>query len=118
MTLRLKLVTTAIVSFLAGAVVVGALANYVLNRFLHDQFVNSYYTRAVDAQWTAHTLSRLRAGDTDKPIRDLELRLGADLNQFGSYESVVPPAQREAHVYQMMAEAQAYRAQFPVKADE
>ena len=118
MTLRLRLITTAIGSFLAGALVVGALAHAALNRWVHDQFINSYYTHAVDAQWTAHTLSRLRTGDIDKPIRDLELRLGADLSQLRSYETAVPPARRETHVYQMIAEAQAYRAQFPANADE
>jgi hypothetical protein len=113
MTPQLKLLATAVSSFLAGALIVGALAFVGFNRYLKNEFASSFYGHAVQAQWDVHALSRLRAGDTQKVLNDLELHLNSHTIQLAAYETVVPPTQRDPYVYRTLAEVRAYRAQFP-----
>jgi hypothetical protein len=113
MTFRLKLFATAVGSFLAGALIVGVTANVAFSRYMQTQFLGSYYGDAARAQFDVRTLSRLRAGDTDKPVHDLEVLLDGDTMQLAHYENIVPPAQRDPFVYRALAEVRAYRAQFP-----
>lgn len=113
MRLRLKLVATAVGSFLAGALVVGATGYAGFNRYLKNEFISGYYVRAAQAQFEVRTLSRLRAADTGKPVHDLEVLLDGNTMQLAEYETVVSPTQRDPFVYRTLAEVRAYRAQFP-----
>ena len=117
MTPRLKLLATAVSSFMAGALIVGAVAFVGFNRYLKNEFVSSFYGHAVQAQYDVRALSRLRAGDTEKVLNDLELRLNSDTMQLAEYETVVPPAQRDPYVYRTLAEVRAYRGEFPAHFD-
>jgi hypothetical protein len=113
MVLRRNLLATALGSFLAGALVVGVAANFAFSRYMKTVFASSYYGHAVEAQFMAHELSKLRAGDTDKPVHDLEVVLDGDTIQLAEYENNVPPTQRDPFVYRALGEVRAYRAQFP-----
>jgi hypothetical protein len=115
MTFRLKLIATAVGSFLAGALIVGVTASVAFSKYMKTQFLGSYYSDAARAQFDVRTLSRLRAGDTDKPVHDLEVLLDGDTMQLAQYENIVPPAQRDPFVYRALAEVRAYRAQFPAR---
>ena len=96
-----KVITAAVSSFIAGGLLVGIVAYVSFNRFLHQEFVASYHAQAVEAQFAVRSLSRLRSGDTDKVIHDLDLMLNANTLQLAEYENAVPTAQREAYVYEL-----------------
>jgi hypothetical protein len=106
-------VATAVGSFLAGVLVTGVAANYAFSRYMQTMWASSYYGRAVEAQFMAHELSTLRAGDTNKSVHDFEQVLDGDTMQLAEYEGLVPSSQRDPFVYRAMAEVRAYRAQFP-----
>jgi hypothetical protein len=113
MTLRLKLLATAAGSFLAGVLLTGIAANYAFSNYMQTVFASSYYEHAVHAQFLARELTMLRAGNTDKPVHDLELVLDGNTMQLSGYETAVPATQRDPNIYRLMAEVRAYRAQFP-----
>jgi hypothetical protein len=113
MTLQRKLVATAVGSFLAGVLVTGVAADYVFKRYMQTVFASSFSARAVEAQFMAHELSMLRAGDTNKPVHDFEQVLDGDTMQLAPYEGIVPSAQRDPFVYRALADVRAYRAQYP-----
>ena len=113
MTPQLKLLATAVCSFLAGAVIVGAVAFVGFNRHLKNEFVSSFYAHAVEAQYDVRALSRLRTGDTQKVLNDLELQLNSHTMQLAEYETVVSPTQRDPYIYRTLAEVRVYRAEFP-----
>ena len=98
MTLRLKLVATAVGSFLAGVLVTGIAANYAFSNYMQTVFASSYYEHAVHAQFLARELSMLRTGNTDKPVHDLELVLDGNTMQLSGYETAVPDAARPQHL--------------------
>jgi len=113
MTLQRKLLATAVGSFLAGALIVGIAANFAFSRHMKTVLASSYYGHAVEAQFMAHELSKLRASDTDKTVHDLEVVLDGDTMQLAEYETVVPPTQRDPFVYRALGEVRAYRTRFP-----
>ena len=108
-----KVITAAVSSFIAGGLLVGIVAYVSFNRFLHQEFVASYHAQAVEAQFAVRSLSRLRSGDTDKVIHDLDLMLNANTLQLAEYENAVPTAQREAYVYRTLSEVRDYRTKYP-----
>jgi hypothetical protein len=113
MTLRFKLVATAVGSFLAGVLVTGIAANHVFRNYMQTVFASGYYEQAVHAQFMARELSMLRAGNTDKPVHDLELVLDGYAMQLSGYETAVPATQRDPDIHRLMAEVRAYRTEFP-----
>jgi hypothetical protein len=113
MTPQRKLLATAVSSFLAGALIVCAVAFVGFNRYLKNEFASSFYGHAVQAQYEVRVLSRLRSGDTEKVVNDLELQLNSHTMQLAEYETVVPPTQRDPYVYRTLSEVRAYRTEFP-----
>ena len=113
MTLQRKVIIAAVSSFIAGALLVGAVAYVGFSRFIQHESVSGYHASAVEAQFAVRTLSNLRSGDTDKVISDLDLILNSNTLQLAEYESAVPAAQRQPYVYRTLAEVRGYRARFP-----
>jgi hypothetical protein len=113
MTPQRKIVVAVVGSFIAGGFVIGTAADISFNRYIKDQFASSYNGYAVEAQFQVRTLARLRSGDIDRVIRDLDMVLDSKTIQLAEYESVVPPTQREQFVYRTLAEVGDYRARFP-----
>ena len=113
MTPQRKVVAAAVGSFIAGGLLVGTAAHVSFSRYIKNQFVASYYGYAVEAQFQVRTLARLRSGNIDKVIQDLDTLLDSNTIQLAEYENVVPPAQRDQFVYRTLAEVGDYRAKFP-----
>ncbi len=113
MTPQRKVVVAAVGSFIVGGLVVGIAAHISFSRYIKDQFVASYYGHAVEAQFQVRTLARLRSGDIDKVIRDLDMLLDSNTIQLAEYENIVPREQRDRFVYRTLAEVGDYRAKFP-----
>jgi hypothetical protein len=113
MTPQRKVVVAAVGSFIVGGLVIGTLAHVSLSRYIKNEFLSSYHVYAVKAQFQVRTLARLRSGDIDKVIRDLDMMLDSNTIQLAEYENVVPPAQREQFVYRTLAEVRDYRAKYP-----
>ena len=108
-----KLVATALVSFFAGAAVIGSFGYAGFNQHLREGFISSFNAHAAEAQFDVRTLVRLRAGDTQKAVRDFETFLDGHTMQLAEYEAVVPSERRDPLVYRALAEVRAYRAQSP-----
>jgi hypothetical protein len=108
-----KLLITAVGSFLAGVLVTGIAANYAFSNYMRTVFAANYYEQAVHAQFMAHELSMLRAGNTDKPVQDLERMLDGYTLYLSGYETAVPETQRDPNIHRLMADVRAYRTQFP-----
>ena len=108
-----KLVAVAVGSFVSGVFVAGVAGYVAFDRYVENGFVSSFYANAVHAQFEVRTLGRLRAGDTDKVMRDLDLMLDSHTMQLAEYETVVAAAHREQFVYRTMREVREYRANFP-----
>jgi hypothetical protein len=108
-----KLLITAVGSFLAGVLVTGIAANYAFSKYMWTAVAANYYEQAVHAQFMAHELSMLRAGNTDKPVHDFERILDGYTMQLGGYETAVPAKQRDPDIRRLMAGVRAYRTEFP-----
>jgi hypothetical protein len=112
-----RLVIAAAVSFIAGGLVTGALCYGGFSRHLRDVYAWSFYSNAAEAQFEVRSLARLRAGDTDKVIKDLELLLNGHTMQLAEYETAVEQARRDPYVYRTLAEVREYRERFPAHFD-
>ena len=113
MALLPKVVITAVGSFFAGVLVTGIGANYAFSNYMQTVFAANYYEQAVHAQFMAHELSMLRAGNTDKPVDDLERVLDGYTMQLSGYETAVPAKQRDPNIHRLMGEVRKYRTEFP-----
>jgi hypothetical protein len=113
MTPQRKVFVAAVCSFIAGGLLVGVAGSVGFARYIKNEQASSYYAHAAQAQFEVRTLSRLRAGNLEKVVSDLELMLNGDTIQFAAYENVVAPAQRDPFVYRTLAEVRDYRSKFP-----
>jgi hypothetical protein len=93
-----KLVAVAAMSFLGGAMLVGAVSYVGFNRYMQQQSVYTFYANAVHAQFEVRTLCNLRNGKIDKVISDLDLMLNSHTMQMANYESSVAPENRETFI--------------------
>jgi len=117
MTPQPKVIIAAISSFITGGLLVGTAAYVGFRQYVEKEVISRYYVNAAEAQFDVRTLLRLRSGNLDKVISDFDLILNSNTIQLAEYENVVAPAQREAYIYQTLAEVRDYRAKFPVHFD-
>jgi len=114
---RARLTVACVASFIAGAVLIGGISGYVMEREFRNTPARVAYENAVHAQTAVHQLFLLRAGDTPRVISELDMLLNAHTMQLASYEEAVPPDLRDSLVYRALADVRRYRDKYPLHID-
>jgi hypothetical protein len=105
--------TTAVVSAVAGGLVVG----YQLSSTLPVAFTSGYLNAATNAVIDVQTLRAIHDNDLAKATSILEAQIDRYLLRLSTYNDAVSPEWRDASVYVELAQVRKYRTEVPSSSD-